>query len=123
MNGRCRQTIGKFRNAEGKIAPKKFLLGTDERADQLASLRLGQLSDDVVKIVESESRERSAMHEKWLADAVSSSVQPAIWTEEALRIADEIRLGRPLSVFRTTGAGQTGRTWRWSTDRDVATRA
>src|SRR5687767_2759937 len=66
VSGRYRRTIGRFINTQGKIAPKKFLLGTDRRAAQLANLRLEQLWTEVTRAVVEDDAERVQVHERWV---------------------------------------------------------
>ncbi|MEA2735562.1 MAG: hypothetical protein QOE14_2013, partial [Humisphaera sp.] len=105
VNGRYRRTVGRFVNTQGKIAPKKFLLGTDKRAAQLANLRLEQLWLDITRAVAEEDAERMVMHERWMCAlaAENATVPPStaprprdpLWDEEALAIAEQIRVGAP----------------------------
>lgn len=46
-NGRYRRSIGKVLDSEGKSSPKRFLLGTDESAAELANRRLEKLWSEV----------------------------------------------------------------------------
>lgn len=58
VSGRYRRTIGKFINGEGKVAPRKFLLGTDLRAAEIANLRLEQLWREVVEATGKDNTEQ-----------------------------------------------------------------
>jgi site-specific recombinase XerD len=105
VNGRYRRTIGRFINSEGKSAPKKFLLGTDKRAAQLANLRLEQLWADVVRLTEEGDLERAEVHQRFvkslaedgatLPQSATPQRQDPMWDEEALEIAESIRGGVP----------------------------
>ena len=46
--GRYQRVLGQAINSKGKLAPKKFLLGTDPQKAKLANARLEQLWDEVV---------------------------------------------------------------------------
>ena len=46
--GRYQRVLGQAVNSQGKLAPKKFLLGTDPRKAKLANARLEQFWDEVV---------------------------------------------------------------------------
>jgi hypothetical protein len=103
--GRYRRTIGRFTNANGKTAPKKFLLGTDRRAAQLANIRLEQLWVDVTRATAEEDAERRLVHDRCarliegeggtlLASAAPRPREP-LWDGEALSIAERIRTGAP----------------------------
>ena len=105
VKGRYRRTIGRFTNAQGKLAPKKFLLGTDKRAAQLANVRLEQLWADVAKGIEASNVERAGVEQHWQKHlkeeeavapplACATPLEPR-WDEESLAIAESIRLGTP----------------------------
>jgi hypothetical protein len=91
VTGRYRRTIGNFINRHGKIAPKKFLLGTDRLKAEVANLRLEQLWADVVRQFE----ERGGRDDGSEQPGTAPPLAQPIWTTEALLIAEHIRKGDP----------------------------
>ena len=85
VGGRYRRTIGSFVNARGKVAPRKFLLGTDRDHAERANLRLEQLWRDVEK--------------HWAQEVLARACEDQpIWEALTLRIAESIRLGRRITL-------------------------
>ncbi|MDB5322177.1 MAG: hypothetical protein JWN40_3808 [Phycisphaerales bacterium] len=106
VDGRYRRTIGKFRNAQGKVAPRKFLLGTDAKAAQLANIRLEQLWADVVRLTAATNEWNLQQYEQppyYPADQPPVDAEP-LWTPESLEIAEAIRTGQPQYAVPTTAA-------------------
>lgn len=106
VNGRYRRTIGRFINAEGKISPKKFLLGTDKNLAETANLRLVQLWREVVAATTKDNAERLGGWQKAQEVAGRSMVAASLvnpnpprmldpyWMPETLFIAEAIRKGQ-----------------------------
>ena len=97
--GRYRRTIGRWRNSTGRVTPKKFLLGTDSNAAEIANVRLEQLWRDI------ERYQRATL-------------QPgeALWNELTLAFAEAIRLGQRIRLPIETSShesplGPTERVW------------
>ena len=86
VRGRYRRTIGKFVNSRGRLAPRKFLLGTDRAAAERANLRLEQLWDDIVRL-----------HHQQQPPEHRPSSEP-IWTDVTLCFAEAIRKGRRIVI-------------------------
>lgn len=99
VGGRYRRTIEKFKNAQGKIAPRKFLLGMDAKAAQLANIRLEQLWGDVVRLVAAGNEWNRQQYEQHPLDFPPNQPAPVdaepLWTPESLAIAEAIRTGQP----------------------------
>lgn len=80
VKGRYQRTLGKFFNTKKKVAPKKFLLGTDRDQAERANLRLEQLWRDI----EQRYRDEPLTHPR--------SDEP-VWGDLTLHMAEAIRKG------------------------------
>ena len=102
---RCRfhRTCGKFINSAGKVAPKKFLLGTDQAVAKRIAERLARLWDEVVSIHNRESEAEAAILKRTGSrlDGVFNRItgdakwghpptNEPLWNDEALIVAEAV---------------------------------
>lgn len=121
VSGKWQRTIGKFINAKGKLAPKKFYLGRDKDHAEVANLRLEKLW---ARVVEQHAEDREAARQR-LAQLEASGAQVALtegayqpasidlldeavppeprWDKFSLAVADAIRKNEPLPVAADEG--------------------
>ena len=102
--GRYHRTIGKVLDASGRVRPKKFLLGTDRAAAEMASRRLEQLWAEVItehqESVEwtttsgiSDQLGESCLITGELSRRIRDLTHGPIWRTDSLMIAEAVRKG------------------------------
>lgn len=110
--GRYHRTCGKHRRPDGALAPKKFLLGTDENEAKRRVAGILEIWDSVERLWEQRRQEEETLkkhHVEGFAGQVNritgevSDVESAsepVWDDEALMIAEAIRKGRRYLVVQ-----------------------
>jgi hypothetical protein len=94
VNGRYRRTIGKWVNANGKVAPKRFLLGKSEAEAKIANAKLEALWEIVKFQWEAQkwARQQAMAFVHQPGEPPPELIEP-LWQQEHLAIAEAIRNG------------------------------